>query len=73
KIVLPKLGDGLSLTDDERIVYNLLSKTSLKPISDIVPFVEFGKSKTSLLLKRLVEKGIVEIKGQGKGTRYIRK
>ncbi len=73
KIILPILGDGLSLTDDERVVYNLLSKTSLKPISDIVPFVEFGKSKTSLILKRLVEKGIVEIQGQGKGTKYIRK
>ncbi len=73
KIVLPILGDELSLTDDERIVYNLLSKTSLKPISDIVPYVEFGKSKISLILKRLVEKGIVEIQGQGKGTKYIRK
>ena len=71
KIVLPVFEKDLNLTEDERKIYQILSKTMLKPISEIVPYVEFGKSKTTKLLKEMSEKGVVEIEGKGKGTKYV--
>ena len=71
KIVLPVLERNLNLTDDEKIIFKLLSKTVLKPISEIAPYVSFGKSKTTQLLKDMEQKGIVLIEGKGRGTKYI--
>lgn len=71
KIVLPIFEKTLNLTDDERMVYKVLSKTMLKSISEIAPYVPFGKSKTTQLLKDLGQKGIVTIEGRGRGTKYI--
>lgn len=71
KIILPVFEVKLNLTEDERKVYKLLSKTMLKSISDIAPNVEFGKSKTTQLLKTMEEKGIIKIEGRGRGTKYI--
>ena len=70
KIVLPVLEDNLSLTEDEHTVYKILSKTVLKPISEIAPYVPFGKSKTTQLLKAMGRKGVVIIEGKGRGTKY---
>ena len=39
KIVLPVLEDNLNLTEDEHTVYKILSKTMLKPISEIALYV----------------------------------
>ena len=72
-ITLPLLEKDLHLTEDERKIYQLLSKTTRKSISDIAPYVDFGKSKTSQLLKELSKKGIVTIEGRGRGTKYILK
>ena len=69
--MLPVLENNLNLTDDEKTIYRLLSKTVLKPISEIAPYVLFGKSKTTQLLKDMEQKGIVLIKGKGRGTKYI--
>ena len=71
KIVLPVFEKNLNLTEDERTIYNILSKTMLKPISEIAPFVPFGKSKTTQLLKDMGQKGVVVVEGRGKGTKYI--
>ena len=71
KIVLPIFEKTLNLTDDEQMVYKVLSKTMLKSISEIAPYVPFGKSKTTQLLKDLGQKGIVTIEGRGRGTKYI--
>ena len=71
KIVLPVFEKNLNLTEDERTVYNILSKTMLKPISEIAPFVPFGKSKTTQLLKEMGQKGVVVVEGRGRGTKYI--
>ena len=71
KIELPIFEDISSLTDDERIILNTLSKTVLKSISEIVPNTPFGKSKVSSLLKELEEKGVVLIQGKGRSTKYI--
>lgn len=47
KIVLPVFERNLNLTEDERRVYQILSRTMLKSMSDIAPYVPFGKSKTT--------------------------
>ena len=46
KIVLPLFEKDANLTEDEKVIYKLLSKTMLKPMSEIAPYVPFGKSKT---------------------------
>ena len=43
----------------------------LKPISEIAPYVSFGKSKTTQLLKEMGQKGVVTVEGKGRGTKYI--
>ena len=71
KIVLPVFEKNLNLTKDERKIYKILSKTMLKSISEIAPYVEFGKSKTTQLLKEMSKKGAVKIEGRGRGTKYV--
>ena len=69
-IVLPVLENALNLTEDERVIYKILSKTMPKPISEIEPYVSFGKSKITKILKEMVKKGVVIIEGKGRGTKY---
>ena len=45
----------------------------LKSISEIAPYVPFGKSKTTQLLKDMGQKGVITIEGKGRGTKYILK
>ena len=71
RIVLPLFEKNANLTEDEKVVYNILSKTMLKPISEIVPYTPFGKSKTTQLLKDMGQKGLIKIEGKGRGTKYI--
>lgn len=71
KIVLPAFEKNLNLTEDERKIYKILSKTMLKSISEIAPYASFGKSKTTQLLKEMGKKGVVKIEGRGRGTKYV--
>ena len=71
KIVLPIFENNLNLTEDERKIYKILSKTMLKSISEIAPYASFGKSKTTQLLKEMGKKGVVKIEGRGRGTKYV--
>ena len=71
KIILPVFEKNLSLTEDERKIYKLLSRTVLRSISEIAPYSGFGKSKTTGILKEMSEKGIVKIEGRGRGTKYV--
>ncbi|KAI4445892.1 hypothetical protein C823_000409 [Eubacterium plexicaudatum ASF492] len=71
KIVLPVFEKTLNLTEDERKIYKILNKTMLKSISEIAPYVPFGKSKTTQLLKGMGKKGAVKIEGRGRGTKYV--
>ena len=71
KIVLPIFEKNADLTEDEIVIYKLLSKTMLKPISEVAPYVPFGKSKTIKLLKEMCQKGVITVEGKGKGTKYI--
>lgn len=71
KIILPLFENVLDLTEDEKIIYQVLSKNIMKPMSEIAPYVPFGKSKITQLLKDMKQKGIVSIEGKGRGTKYI--
>ena len=71
RMVLPIFEKNANLTEDEKVIYKLLSKTMLKPMSEIAPYVPFGKSKTTQLLKDMGEKGVITIEGKGRGTKYI--
>ena len=71
KIVLPIFVKNANLTEDERVIYKCLSKTTLKPISEIAPHIPFGKSKVTKLLKDMEQKGVIAIEGKGRGTKYI--
>lgn len=68
--ILPVIEKHPEMTKDELAVYKLLSSTMPKSISEIVPFTEFGKSKTTDILKKMGKKGLVTIEGKGRGTRY---
>ena len=69
--MLPVFKDSSNLTEDEKIIFKVLSKTILKSISEIVSDVPFGKSKTTQLLKNMEKKGIVNIVGKGRSTKYL--
>ena len=68
-VILPVIS-ALDLTGDEATVYRVLSKVIPRSISEITDAVPFSKSKTTVLLKRLVDKNIVTIVGTGRGTKY---
>ena len=70
KIILPIYEESTDLTEDEKVVYKLLSKNMLKSMSEIAPYISFGKSKTTKLLKDMEQKGVITIDGKGKGTKY---
>ena len=53
------------------VVFDLPNGTMLKPISEIAPYVPFGKSKTTQLLKAMEKKGVIAVEGKGRGTKYI--
>ena len=71
KIILPVFEENFNLTEDERAVYSILSRTLLKSIGEIAPYLPFGKSKTTQLLKKLCQKGVIVVEGKGRGTKYI--
>ena len=70
KIILPIYEESTNLTEDEKVVYKLLSKNMLKSMSEIAPYISFGKSKTTKILKDMEQKGVIAIEGKGKGTKY---
>ena len=73
KVVLPIFEKNFNLSEDEKAIYKVLSKTMLKSISEIAPYVPFGKSKTTQLLKSMGQKGVVIVEGNGRSTKYIKK
>ena len=73
KVVLPIFENNFNLSEDEKAIYKVLSKTMLKSISEIAPYVPFGKSKTTQLLKSMGQKGVVVVEGKGRSTKYINK
>lgn len=70
QIVLPIWESNLDLTEDEKMIYGILSKNRLKSMGEIAPYVSFGRSKTTKLLKEMEEKGIITVEGKGRSTKY---
>lgn len=70
KVILPVLEIQPDLTADQQAVYKLLSSNMSKSISEIMPYVKFGKTKVTKILKSMAENGIVKIEGTGRGTKY---
>lgn len=68
-VMLPVVRDA-EMSEDESMVYGTLSKNIPKSISEIMPELPFGRSKTASILKSLAEKNYVTILGKGKSTRY---
>jgi len=63
---------NLTISEEERMVYNEVSPHILRSISDITEQVPFGKTKVTQILHRLVDMGLVRILGNGRGTKYYR-
>ena len=55
-----------NLTEDKKVIYKFLSKIMPKLIREIAPYVPFGKSKTTQLLKTMGEKGVLQLKEKAK-------
>lgn len=45
KIILPVFEENLNLTEDERAVYSILSRTLLKPIGEIAPYLPLASQR----------------------------
>ena len=70
QIILPVKDSNYPINKDQEIIYKVLSKTTNMAISEIMPYVPFGKTKTKELLKKMENEGIVKIIGKGKATKY---
>ncbi len=69
KIVLPVIQEDNKLNSDENSIYNIL-KGRLLSSSTISEETGFGKSKTVIILNRLVKGGYIKVYGNGRGTKY---
>lgn len=70
-ITLPVVGKVPNLTEDEQKIYKCLSRNVSISSSQIIERSGFGKSKTLAILKRLMERGIIQMEGTGRGTKYL--
>lgn len=70
QIILPIHDKNYAMEKDQAILYEILSKTQNMSISEIMPYVPFGRSKVKELLKKMENEGIVKIVGNGKATKY---
>lgn len=70
QIILPLYDANFTIEDNQSVIYKVLSKYENMSISDILPHVPFGRSKTKELLKKMENEGIVKVVGKGKATKY---
>lgn len=69
RISLPVVQTSSELTADENKVFSLL-RGKLLSSSVITEATGFGKSKTVIILNKLVKAGYVRVLGSGRGTKY---
>ena len=69
QITLPILQKQNDLTDDENAVFSLL-KNSILSTSAIIKATNFSKTKVLIIIKKLIEQGYIEKRGNGRGTKY---
>ena len=73
-IILPVLRkDTAVLSEEEKIVYQLLTDNKLLTRKEVEDKSGFGKAKTIRILNKLIDKSSIEIIGQGRSTKYRRK
>lgn len=70
KVILPIIESELKLEEDERNIYQLLSKTIPRSMRDLLEDVPYGKTKVTKILKKMETEGIVIVRGRGRGTKY---
>ena len=73
KITLPITKTELFLTTDEKIIMDILEKGNILSSSEILEKVEFKKDKLNKILKNLIQKNYVDVIGNGRGTKYLKK
>ena len=71
-VTLPLFREKLNLSSDESAVVDALDNVVLRSSGDVAARTGFGKTKVVRLLKDMAEKGIVEISGSGRSTKYKR-
>lgn len=71
-VILPVLREDLGLTGDQSAVYELLSSVRPQAIGELTEKVTFGRTKLGSILKELVEMGLAETEGAGRGLKYRR-
>ena len=70
QIILPIKDINYPMDKDQQMIYEILSKTNHMSISEMMPYVPFGKSKVKNLLKKMIDEGIIKMTGKGRGTKY---
>ncbi|MCG6840017.1 putative DNA binding domain-containing protein [Fusobacterium nucleatum] len=73
KITLPIITTRLFLTTDEKIVMDILEKGAILSSSEILKMTELKKDKLNRLLKNLIQKNYIDVIGNGRGTKYLKK
>ena len=73
KITLPIITTKLFLTTDEKIVMDILEKGAILSSGEILKMTEFKKDKLNRLLKKLIQKNYIDVIGNGRGTKYLKK
>ena len=73
KITLPITKTELFLTTDEKIIMDILEKGNILSSSEILKMTEFKKDKLNRLLKKLIQKNYIDVIGNGRGTKYLKK
>ena len=69
RISLPLLQERCDMSDDQNIIYKQLKEKEMS-ISELSESTSFSKSKLLYVLKDMIEQGIVDIRGNGRGTKY---
>lgn len=70
QIILPICNLNSVMPKEEKMIYDVLKKNRKMSISEIMPYVPYGKSKLKELLKKMNREGIINIEGRGRGTKY---
>ena len=73
KITLPIITTKLFLTTDEKIVMDILEKGAILSSGEILQMTEFKKDKLNRILKKLIQKNYIDVIGNGRGTKYLKK
>lgn len=71
-VILPLVREDNNLTEDQRLVYDLLSPVRLVPAGELEQHVSFSRSKLTKILKQLISLGLAETSGVGRGLKYRR-